>query len=89
MPARLLAIILLSASTFFAGVQIIVYPDSVKYIQLSIEMQQVKMAYMDVAAKSPNGQAILLLYGKKFNSYYWKNFIPFLTSNGYRVIVPD
>ena len=89
MLPRLLAIILLTAFSFSVRSQNIVYPDSVKYIQLTIEMQQVKMAYMDVAAKQPNGQAILLLHGKNFNGYYWKNLIPFLSSNGYRVIVPD
>jgi len=89
MPSRLLVIILLTTFSFFARSQNIVYPDSVKFIQLNIEMQQVKMAYMDIASKQPNGQAILLLHGKNFNGYYWKNLISFLTSNGYRVIVPD
>src|SRR5215203_7371821 len=89
MPSRLLFIILLTTFSFFARSQNIVYPDSVKFIQLNIEMQQVKMAYMDIASKQPNGQAILLLHGKNFNGYYWKNLISFLTSNGYRVIVPD
>ena len=89
MTARLLVIILLTTFSFFARSQNIVYPDSVKFIQLNIEMQQVKMAYMDVTAKQPNGQAILLLHGKNFNGYYWKNLMSFLTSNGYRVIVPD
>jgi len=89
MPARLLVIILLTTFSFSARSQTIVYPDSVKFIQLNIEMQQVKMAYMDVAARQPNGQAILLLHGKNFNGYYWKDLISFLTSNGYRVIVPD
>jgi len=89
MPARLLVIILLTTFSFSVRSQTIVYPDSVKFIQLNIEMQQVKMAYMDVAARQPNGQAILLLHGKNFNGYYWKDLISFLTSNGYRVIVPD
>jgi len=89
MPSRLLVIILLTTFSFSARSQTIVYPDSVKFIQLNIEMQQVKMAYMDVAARQPNGQAILLLHGKNFNGYYWKDLISFLTSNGYRVIVPD
>jgi len=89
MPARLLVIILLTTFSFSARSQTIVYPDSVKFIQLNIEMHQVKMAYMDVAARQPNGQAILLLHGKNFNGYYWKDLISFLTSNGYRVIVPD
>jgi hypothetical protein len=42
MPARLLVIILLTTFSFSARSQTIVYPDSVKFIQLNIEMQQVK-----------------------------------------------
>jgi pimeloyl-ACP methyl ester carboxylesterase len=47
------------------------------------------MAYMDVQPSRPSGKTILLLHGKNFNGYYWKEVIPFLTSSGYRVIVPD
>jgi pimeloyl-ACP methyl ester carboxylesterase len=69
--------------------QNVTYPYPVKYITLSIEKQVVKMAYMDVLANEPNGETVLLLHGKNFNGYYWKEMIPFLTSNGYRVVVPD
>jgi pimeloyl-ACP methyl ester carboxylesterase len=89
MPGKLITIILFCIASFFTQAQSIDYPDTVKYIQLTIEHQQVEMAYMDVAAKQPNGQTILLLHGKNFNGYYWKNLISFLTANGYRVIVPD
>lgn len=84
-----LVFILLSVCSYFTHAQTVTYPDNVKYIQLNIEKQPVKMAYMDVAAKQPNGQTILLLHGKNFNGYYWKDVIRFLTANGYRVIVPD
>lgn len=47
------------------------------------------MAYMDVPADHPNGETVLLLHGKNFNGYYWKDVISFLTANGYRVIAPD
>ena len=47
------------------------------------------MAYMDVKSAHPNGKAILLLHGKNFNGYYWKDLIPFLTQQGFRVIAPD
>ena len=47
------------------------------------------MAFMDVGAKNPNGQTVMLLHGKNFNGYYWKDVIARLTENGYRVIVPD
>ena len=63
------------------------YP--VKLLSLTIEQQEVKMAYMDVSPNNPNGKSVLLLHGKNFNGYYWKDVILFLTNEGYRVIVPD
>lgn len=44
---------------------------------------------MDVAADTPNGQTVVLLHGKNFNGYYWKDAIGFLHNIGYRVVVPD
>jgi pimeloyl-ACP methyl ester carboxylesterase len=89
MLARVLASIVFILFFSFSNAQDVVYPDSVRYINLNIEKQQVKMAYMDVAPKQPNGETILLFHGKNFNGFYWKNLVPFLTSNGYRVIIPD
>ena len=69
------------------------YPAEVKYFSLTVEKQNVKMAYMDVAPKMtremPDGKTVILFHGKNFNGYYWKNVIPMLTSRSYRVIVPD
>ena len=66
------------------------YPSPVDYFKLNIEFNEVQMAYMDIApTASPNGEAILLLHGKNFNGYYWKDLIPMLTNNGYRLIIPD
>jgi pimeloyl-ACP methyl ester carboxylesterase len=65
------------------------YPYPVNYISLPIEQQQVKMAYMDVNPTVPNGKTVVLLHGKNFNGYYWKDVIAMLTAHGYRVIVPD
>ena len=31
----------------------------------------------------------MLLHGKNFNGYYWKDVIAALNNNGYRVVVPD
>ena len=72
-----------------ASAQTLSYPYPVAYLTLTIERQVVKMAYMDVPPTKPNGKTILLLHGKNFNGYYWKDVIPFLTAEGYRVIVPD
>jgi pimeloyl-ACP methyl ester carboxylesterase len=69
--------------------QSIQYPAPVQYLNFTIEDQAAKMAYMDVPAQNPNGATVLLLHGKNFNGFYWKDVIQFLSSNGYRVIVPD
>jgi pimeloyl-ACP methyl ester carboxylesterase len=77
---------------FFSGrltAQEVVYPHPVNYIDLKIESQDVKMAYMDVKPAEPNGKTVLLFHGKNFNGYYWKDVISFLSNGGYRVIVPD
>jgi pimeloyl-ACP methyl ester carboxylesterase len=77
----------LCASASFA--QQITYPYPLKYIYLTIENQPVRMAYMDVAAEKPDARVILLLHGKNFNGYYWKNLIEALHERGFRVVVPD
>ncbi|MFL5809759.1 MAG: alpha/beta fold hydrolase [Flavisolibacter sp.] len=85
---KFLLIILLcfSASVYSQSVE---YPYPVRYLSLNIEQQKVKMAYMDVQSSHPNGKSVLLLHGKNFNGYYWKDVIAFLIEDGYRVIVPD
>ena len=67
------------------------YPYEVKYLNLTLEGQPVKMAYMDVAASngSSNAPAVMLLHGKNFFGAYWRQTIDFLSKNGFRVIVPD
>lgn len=66
------------------------YPYPVQKVSLSIDNTSVQMAYMDIKPFGTfNGKTIVLLHGKNFNGYYWKNVIPFLINEGYRVIVPD
>ena len=66
------------------------YPYPVQKMQLSIENVSAQMAYMDIKPFGTfNGMTIVLLHGKNFNGYYWKNLIPALVNKGYRVIVPD
>ncbi|MGC4038648.1 MAG: alpha/beta hydrolase [Chitinophagaceae bacterium] len=65
------------------------YPAPVHYIHLTIENKKVKMAYMDIPSAVEGNKVIVLLHGKNFNGYYWKNLVPFLTSAGFRVIIPD
>jgi pimeloyl-ACP methyl ester carboxylesterase len=65
------------------------YPYQVAYLNLAIQQQTLRMAYMDVHPKVPNGKNVMLLHGKNFNGSYWKTVIQALTEKGYRVIVPD
>lgn len=66
------------------------YPYKVDYLDLNIENQDLKMAYMDIKpVKNDNGKSVILFHGKNFNGFYWKKTIDFLANNGYRVIVPD
>ena len=65
------------------------YPYKVDYINLNIQQQDLKMAYMDVKPANYNGKNIVLLHGKNFNGAYWKTTIERLTQEGFRVIVPD
>ena len=85
---RILTLVLCITTIIAAG-QNLNYPYRVNFLSLDIEQQQVKMAYMDVPSSKPNGKAALLLHGKNFNGYFWKDVINFLIDNGYRVIVPD
>lgn len=65
------------------------YPYKVAYLNLVVQQQTLRMAYMDVPPKVPNGKNVMLLHGKNFNGSYWKTVIQALTEKGYRVIVPD
>jgi len=65
------------------------YPYPVSFINLTVQQQTLRMAYMDVQPKNPNGKNIMLLHGKNFNGSYWKTTIEALLQKGYRVIVPD
>ncbi|MFB6319671.1 alpha/beta fold hydrolase [Saccharicrinis sp. FJH54] len=65
------------------------YPYPVGHIRLSIQNQQLQMAYMDVKPDRYNGKNIMLLHGKNFNGAYWGTTIKALTDAGFRVIVPD
>lgn len=66
------------------------YPHPVQFLPLTLEGQDVRMAYMDVkpTAKA-NGRTLLLLHGKNFFGGYWASTIQVLTARGFRVVVPD
>ena len=65
------------------------YPYPVKFMPITTDGQDVRMAYMDIDPANPNGKTVLLFHGKNFGGYYWTNVIQTLTAKGYRVIVPD
>lgn len=66
------------------------YPYPVHFLPVTIEGQDLRMAYMDVAPKgTPNGKTVVLLHGKNFFGAYWRDTISVLSENGYRVVVPD
>ncbi|QDO94609.1 alpha/beta hydrolase [Formosa sediminum] len=65
------------------------YPYKVSILDLNIQDQDLKMAYMDITPENYNGKNIVLCHGKNFNGAYWKTTIESLTKEGFRVIVPD
>lgn len=66
------------------------YAYPVKYFPVSVDGQDVRMAYMDVApTQMANGRTVVLFHGKNFGGYYWSGVIKVLTARGFRVIVPD
>ncbi|HET6557760.1 MAG TPA: alpha/beta hydrolase [Prolixibacteraceae bacterium] len=67
----------------------VAYPYPVHYLDLHIQQQDLKMAYMDIGTESANSKNVVLLHGKNFNGAYWATTIEALVKNGYRVIVPD
>ena len=75
--------------SFQLHAQNIQYPYPVKYLNINMDGQDAKMAFMDIKPASPNGQSVLLFHGKNFTGFYWKDVIAFLSEGGYRVIVPD
>jgi pimeloyl-ACP methyl ester carboxylesterase len=65
------------------------YPYPVSFFELESQRQKLRMAYLDVRPREPNGKTVLLLHGKNFGAFYWKTTIELLTSRGYRVVAPD
>src|SRR4051794_26343133 len=47
------------------------YPFPVRYLPLTLQKQNLRMAYMDVKPSRANGKTVLLLHGKNFSGAYW------------------
>lgn len=65
------------------------YPYPTDTFELTTQLQDLEMVYMDVHADAPNSRTVLLLHGKNFSGAYWSTTIKALSDDGYRVIVPD
>ncbi|MEJ6981109.1 alpha/beta hydrolase [Pedobacter sp. P351] len=95
MPVALLCFILqmnavlAQVDTLSITLENVTYPHPIKFINLSAEGQDLRMAFMDVKPSKPNGKVIMLFHGKNFAGYYWTDVIKRLSAAGYRVIAPD
>src|ERR1700716_2286307 len=78
-----------SREPYGIGLEGFAYPYPVSMLPLVNDGEQVRMAYMDVAAATPNGRTVLLVHGRNFPSSYWAPVIKTLGEAGYRVVVPD
>lgn len=65
------------------------YPYPVQVHKLMRQGQNLEMAYMDIQPPGPHKGTFVLLHGKNFSGFYFKDIIHLLKQNGYRVIVPD
>jgi hypothetical protein len=66
------------------------YPYPVQFFPVTSDLQQLKMAYMDIAPNAErNGRTVVLFHRKAFGCYYFQNAIEALTGAGYRVVAPD
>lgn len=66
------------------------YPYPVAYLDLTVQGQKLRQAYMDVAPTgSANGRTALLFHGRNFPASYWKDVIAGLAADGYRVVATD
>jgi pimeloyl-ACP methyl ester carboxylesterase len=65
------------------------YPYEVKYLPISLQGFELRLAYMDVSPAKPNGRTVLLLHGKNFSGAYWQRTAARLSELGYRVVLPD
>jgi pimeloyl-ACP methyl ester carboxylesterase len=76
-------------SSFGQELEGFAYPFPVANFAFSSQRQPLQMAYMDIAARAPNGQTAVLFHGKNFCAATWKETIDVLAAHGYRVIAVD
>ncbi|MFT6069730.1 MAG: pimeloyl-ACP methyl ester carboxylesterase [Bacteriovoracaceae bacterium] len=64
------------------------YPFEVKNYQFSSQRQVLEMSYMDLSGVESK-KTVVLLHGKNFSGFYWKQIAQDLNAKGHRVIIPD
>ena len=68
----------------------VAYPFPSTYLPLTMYGQDVRMAFMDVAASgTPNGHTVVLFHGNNFAGFYFGGVIDALRKEGFRVVAPD
>ena len=65
------------------------YPFPVAFLDMTIQGEKLKMAFMDIQPGKWNGKTVALLHGKNFNGAYWAETARALTNSGFRVVIPD
>jgi pimeloyl-ACP methyl ester carboxylesterase len=66
------------------------YPYPVHFMPVTLEGEDLRLAYMDVPPEGPSvGRTIVLLHGRNFPSSYWEPTIKALSAAGYRVVALD
>jgi pimeloyl-ACP methyl ester carboxylesterase len=65
------------------------YPFPVKYFDVTVQQEKLRMAYMHVVPSKPNGQTITLFHGKNFCGAYFEKVIKDLADLGFTVVAPD
>src|SRR5271154_5066850 len=66
------------------------YPYPVTFLPLTLDGEDLRLAYMDAPPVGPsNGRTVVLLHGRNFPASYWEPTIKALTQAGYRVVAPD
>ena len=64
-------------------------PFALRYMQLTSQQQELRMAYVYEKTAIKSNKTIVLLHGKNFSSNYWTTTIRFLLKQGYNVLAPD
>lgn len=82
----------LGANTVPPSIWNYTYPWPVQYFEFTSQRANLSMAYMDVHSRNTSfgsNKTITLLHGKNFCGATWEDTAHRLSTQGYRVIIPD